>query len=102
MIPRPAQAASGVSGNKGEEKGVTQTVLISTNMPIGQRTLPAWNALWDALSDGEWHRQDEVVAAMVAASDILPKTCENRIYNAVQWGGVESVGRYRDRILRRK
>lgn len=65
------------------------------------RMWPAWLAMFDHLADGAWHPRFETVEAMVAVSDVTPKTCTNLIGRAAHHGFVERRrrgGRYSDRL----
>lgn len=67
---------------------------------LGNRTRPAWTAALHVLADGHWHLWDDVTTAMAAASDILPKSCSNRIHDAVLAGYLIRKGRTHNRQIR--
>lgn len=60
----------------------------------GERLAPAWSAAVRLLKDGEWHPWDEVVQAMLDASDLQKKTCAGVLYGAIRNGHVHKLGKY--------
>jgi hypothetical protein len=59
-----------------------------------KRLAPAWRALTAELADGKWHSWNPVIVAMLRESDILSKTADNLIRDAVKYGLLERRGEY--------
>lgn len=64
----------------------------------GERLAPAWRAALEVLSDDEWHPWEEIMEAMLGASDILPSTCKGLVYGGVREGVLDKKGRYNQRF----
>lgn len=67
---------------------------------LGERIAPAWLAAAAILRDGEQHALADVLAAMLEASDVQPKTCANVLRNADRAGWVFRSGPNRNRTIR--
>lgn len=67
----------------------------------GARLAPAWEAADRLLADGDWHTWDDLISAMLRASDITLKTCDGLLYQGVQYNHFVSTGRGRSRKIRK-
>lgn len=58
----------------------------------GPRLRPAWIAATVALNDGNWHNRRDVIDAMLASSDVLPRTCAHILRQAAHADWLEKDG----------
>lgn len=66
----------------------------------GERLAPAWIAARRLLRDLKWHDWAEVRQAMIEASDLEPRTCDNLLYAAIKHNHIHRMGKY-DRRTRK-
>ena len=56
-----------------------------SNQPSGNARLgPTWQAMWDALADGEWHDVRELLVAGLVAAGCVEATAQNQPYAVVR------------------
>lgn len=66
----------------------------------GERIVPAWDAAMRMLADGAWHLRGDVIQRMLNASDVVAKTCSNRLHEAIAAGVLEQRGEYPNQEVR--
>jgi hypothetical protein len=55
----------------------------------GERLGPAWQAMWDAMEDGEWHTRTELIAIATEKSPVEPKTAMNLLVKAAAFNRIQ-------------
>jgi hypothetical protein len=80
---------------------ITLTIEPSFQPEIGERQPAAWFAAVSVLADGCWHPTEEVVSAMLAASDLQDKSCNGLLSKARMEGDiVQDITRSRTKPVR--
>jgi hypothetical protein len=64
---------------------------------LSMRLGAAWQVVLRELQDGDWHDQRPIIRMMMAAGDIVPKTCTNLIWEGVHCGFLQRKWVYNGR-----
>jgi hypothetical protein len=62
----------------------------------------AWTVVLQELQDEDWHDQRPIVRRMMAAGDVVPKTCTNLIWEGVHCGFLQRKWVYDGRGYRKR
>lgn len=64
----------------------------------GERIGPAWQATWDRMADGQWHKGMDLGAEIAERFDLTTKTVQMLLGKAAKIGLIERETRFKGKV----